>query len=643
MKTINFLLLLISLSGYAFGQGTSLDEIHKQLLINNETEWKYHAKTKDVPHQWKEITFDDSQWSTGKASIGYGDEDDVTELNKMYGSFDKVYLRTTFTIANKKTPLHLYMYFDDAFIAYINGVEVARSGIDSQGNISATGDPIIDRFSIKLPKTNSNNYTLAIVGFNHHLKSSDFSLLPWLGTTYLNSSSRRWMATPYTLTKQQAQEDIKQLKFYLDDRASYFTSRKQLINTGLDELATTLSEQVAIQTFAAKINQQVLKMVDCHYRMSPNPLLIENKGNLPFRLARTNIGWVAFDKSKNSLLNKDYPLIEKINGIPFSHYIKQAKSHVNACSKQMVADSVVSVLQKQFPLIHREIDKNEFNNQEIKITLAGTKYNDKKQLTLSLTKRPLKRIKIDYPSSTLLAGDIGYLRINSMNSDTAPLHKAMTEFKDSKGLIIDIRNNGGGTYDILDALYGYFLPPGHIGNIVNVAAIKNSQAFARDHLDYRSTYVAGSAHWSKSEKLLINNFKSGFTPMWLFPREAYSDWHYRIVKPLTDKQYFYDKPIIVLTNAGSASASDGFASAFKQLPQVTLLGEASAGMSGANRPVVLANSRLRLNLSSMLSFRPNGKLFEGNGVPVNIKQLPNYKDYISEQDSVLTAAQTLLK
>lgn len=98
----------------------------------------------------------------------------------------------------------------------------------------------------------------------------------------------------------------------------------------------------------------------------------------------------------------------------------------------------------------------------------------------------------------------------------------------------------------------------------------------------------------------------------------------------------------MLTNAGSASASDGFANAFKLLPQTTLMGEATAGMSGSNRPVTLGYSKLTLNLSSMISFRPNGQLFEGNGVEVDIEQVPTVNDYIYHEDSVLKSAHNIL-
>lgn len=52
---------------------------------------------------------------------------------------------------------------------------------------------------------------MVIVGFNHHKKSSDFSLIPWVGTKYLSYSQRAWIAIPKEISKQQAINDIEQL------------------------------------------------------------------------------------------------------------------------------------------------------------------------------------------------------------------------------------------------------------------------------------------------------------------------------------------------------------------------------------------------------------------------------------------------
>jgi len=99
--------------------------------------------------------------------------------------------------------------------------------------------------------------------------------------------------------------------------------------------------------------------------------------------------------------------------------------------------------------------------------------------------------------------------------------------------------------------------------------------------------------------------------------------------------FFYDKPVVVLSNAGSFSAADGFLNAFADLPQVTIVGEPSAGGSGATRQFQLPKTRLLVALSSMASFRPNGKLFDGNGIEVDVAVKPRVEDYTTDGDTVL--------
>lgn len=638
MKLITKLFVFLSIAQCLFLSNQVIAE--DKLLIDNETKWKYFAKPEPVAKDWNTATFDDSQWKTGKAGFGYGDGDDTTLLAEMYGAFDKVYIRSSFSFERDSKPLHLYMYFDDAFIAYVNGKEVARSSVDIAGKVTPTGDPKIKRYTIELPFSKSKQYTIAIEGFNHHRSSSDFSLIPWLGTKYLNSSQRAWMAIPKEITKQQAITDIEELQYYLTDRASYLTRNNIDIIEALNKLSTKLPEKINTQMFAGLLHEQVLKMGDCHYKMSPNPMFRSKGDNLPFKLARAKNGWVAIDAKGYQLLHDDYPLVKAINGIPLAQLKTQASRFVKACSKQMVDKSSLSVMQYYFPKVISAAGLT--LEDEISVTLARNSDQSTVSLTLPLSKRAIRRGKIKYEKSHLLSKNIGYLRINSMSKNVDEIHRAMHEFNGTDGLIIDIRNNGGGTYDKLDAIYGYFLPPNDIGKIINVAAVKKSKAFKANHLDYRQTFTLENDYWSKKQRQMIKEFSSSFSPQWSFQRNHFTQWHYRIAAPQKKLQYHYKKPVIVLTNAGSASASDGFANAFKLLPQAKLMGEATAGMSGANRSVSLGYSNLTLNLSSMASFRPNGKLFEGNGVEVDIVQLPTVDDYTSIEDSVLKSAHHLL-
>jgi C-terminal processing protease CtpA/Prc len=108
--------------------------------------------------------------------------------------------------------------------------------------------------------------------------------------------------------------------------------------------------------------------------------------------------------------------------------------------------------------------------------------------------------------------------------------------------------------------------------------------------------------------------------------------------------FHFQKPVMVLCNASSFSATDGFLSAFASLPQVTLLGQPSGGGSGTTRRFTLGKTGTEVALSSMASFRANGKTFDGNGVEVDVAMLPTLEDFISyKSDSVLQRAIELIK
>ncbi|MCP4614694.1 MAG: hypothetical protein GY845_38935 [Planctomycetes bacterium] len=64
----------------------------------------------------------------------------------------------------------------------------------------------------------------------------------------------------------------------------------------------------------------------------------------------------------------------------------------------------------------------------------------------------------------------------------------------------------------------------------------------------------------------------------------------------------------------------------------------SGGGSGCSRDYRLRNSHIRVHLSSMVSFQPNGKLYDGNGIQPDVIIEPIPIDFIGKTDSLLDAA-----
>ena len=213
------------------------------------------------------------------------------------------------------------------------------------------------------------------------------------------------------------------------------------------------------------------------------------------------------------------------------------------------------------------------------------------------------------------------------------------QFKRTNGLIIDVRGNRGGYYPILQALYGYFLGDNDPPYVANIAAYRLSSRFGHDHLADRPTFRVNYSGWSAAEKAAIVKAAKRFTPDWPLPSLQFSDWHFMMLgKSGDNRQYYYKKPVAVLADAASFSATDGFLSAFADLPGVMLIGQPSAGGSGATESFLLPNSGIQVALSSMASFRPNGRMYDGHGIEVDIAVKPRVDDFLGKSDTVLARA-----
>jgi len=111
----------------ANGQGSTYLVDHFESPITYEALWSYTIPNAALPN-WYTNSYDASGWSQGKMSVGYGDGDDSTDIT---GPATTVYARINFNISNfndiVKTMLDID--YDDGFVAYLNGVEIAREGL----------------------------------------------------------------------------------------------------------------------------------------------------------------------------------------------------------------------------------------------------------------------------------------------------------------------------------------------------------------------------------------------------------------------------------------------------------------------------------------------------------------------------------
>ena len=156
---------------------------------------------------------DGADWQTGTYGVGYADADDNTNIDNADGSVYSVYTRAEFTVADASevVSMSLQVDYNDGFIAWLNGVEVARSnsmsGVNPVWNATTSSDheasqtnpPIYETFDISAYAGNLVNgrNILAIAVWNRSSNSSDLTLIPKLSLLYSDSDSPVLTRYPY--------------------------------------------------------------------------------------------------------------------------------------------------------------------------------------------------------------------------------------------------------------------------------------------------------------------------------------------------------------------------------------------------------------------------------------------------------------
>ena len=169
-------------------------------LVKETDEFRYIVPNQNTSELWRNINFNDDNWQMGNGGFGYGDGDDQTILTS---GTRAVFIRKEFEVydLDALTDLYLDIDFDDAFVAYLNGVEIARDNIngnvpnylsfantDKEANMYSGGEP--DQFDLKehISLLDEGKNILAIQVHNNSQSSSDMTLRPFLTAKYSNET-----------------------------------------------------------------------------------------------------------------------------------------------------------------------------------------------------------------------------------------------------------------------------------------------------------------------------------------------------------------------------------------------------------------------------------------------------------------------
>ncbi len=226
---------------------------------------------------------------------------------------------------------------------------------------------------------------------------------------------------------------------------------------------------------------------------------------------------------------------------------------------------------------------------EIKLTIRRAATGADEEMTLKREEITLKTVKYK-----MLDDKVGYIRITSFDENTGEeFTSALTELSGMKGLVIDLRNNGGGMLEPTLKIADSLLPEGLI-----------------TYFEYRN-----------GEK---TEYKS-------------------------DADYL-DIPLAVLINGSSASASEVLSGAIRDHSRGTLIGEKSFG-KGIVQSILpfmkTKNGETAIYITTSRYFTPSGECIHGQGISPDI-QVPMPEEYANmsfdeltlDQDAQLEAAYT---
>jgi carboxyl-terminal processing protease len=218
-------------------------------------------------------------------------------------------------------------------------------------------------------------------------------------------------------------------------------------------------------------------------------------------------------------------------------------------------------------------------NTRIKLTIV--RQGQDKPIELTIVRQT---IIVHSVRARLEGKDVAYIRISAFNEKTTDeIRKALNQLsaqsgsKGLKGYIVDLRNNPGGLLDQAIFVSDAFL---ETGDIVSTRGRKAEET---------QRYVARPGDLAKG------------------------------------------KPIIVLINGGSASASEIVAGALQDHKRATIIGTHSFGKGSVQTIIPLGPGNGALRLTTARYFTPSGRSIQAKGITPDIEVLQDVPDEINSR------------
>lgn len=408
---------------------------------------------------------------------------------------------------------------------------------------------------------------------------------------------------------------------YLDkvDRKAWDSLYVAMINT-VQQTANDYEYYREMQRFCAFLK-------DGHTNIYMPPAIDKLMMNTMFgkyRFMLANIGGKVIITNTNLQIKDELPTgteVIAVNGMPVKDYAnKYVRPYFSSSTEYVLDDRCASNL-LQSPEGTAYDVKFKTPKGEVKTIHLVHERTADLQLYPAITDKPLLELKW-YPN------DVAYLSLNSFGDkkiDSIFLTK-LPELYKARGLIIDLRNNGGGSTNI-----GYYI----LNYLTNDKVLPGSKTVTRVHA---GAYKAWGVFVKPADTVKNEEATRNYLDL--------LDKRYLVLgvgqhqNNVTDKKIVV--PTVLLIGHQTASAAEDFLIGADGQKHMIKMGENSFGSTGQPFQFDMPGGGAARVCTKKDTY-PDGREFVGYGVKPDIEVKPTVNDFIKNNDPVLNKALNYLK
>lgn len=367
---------------------------YPRTLINQGDQFRFSTPSQTLPNSWIDLGYNDSSWGMGASGFGYGDNDDETRINQGRIS---VFFRKKFTISDVSLveQLILDIDYDDAYIAYINGVEISRDniqGVRPGPNVTSITDKEAQMYQGGKPARSivpnieellfDGENILAIQLHNISSSSSDMTLIPFLTAVY-NTPTNEGVVPPDLLGYSNSNLHT-DFKLSSDEEYLELTDQEGAIVDSISIPQGCPNVSYGISTagdnvYFATPTPNRRNEGETFVALNPNTVVFSNDGGLvdPFTLVlsgNTLGGDIRFtrDGSVPTTLSQQYtsPLVINANSVITASIFRE-----NYLPSKPVTRTFITEGQHDLPLVTLTADPVDLFDEDVGMYAFGDDYN----------------------------------------------------------------------------------------------------------------------------------------------------------------------------------------------------------------------------------------------------------------------------